>query len=119
MLKYFRTREAPVFSDVADQDGWHVLALGGEQELRGRFTDLPDAARRRLEFGRPDGLHRVHDDERRLETGDFLQDPLDARFRQQIQRRVTHAEAVAAVLDLVLRLLARRVEHRADVAGEV
>src|SRR5688572_387264 len=119
MLKYFRTRQASIFRDVAHQDGWHVLALGGEEELCRRFPDLPDAARRRLELGRPHRLHRVHDDERRLEARDFLQDPLDACFGQQIEGRLPHAETVAAALHLMFGFLARRVEHGADVAREV
>ena len=51
VLQYFRPRQASIFSDVADEDGRYVLALGSEEKLRGRFTHLPNAARRRLEFG--------------------------------------------------------------------
>jgi hypothetical protein len=54
-----------------------------------------------------------------LEARDFLQDPLDARFGQQIERRLSHAEPVAAALHLVLGFLARGVEDRAVIAREV
>ena len=74
---------------------------------------------RRLELDREDRLDRVDDDERRLEPRDLLEDALDAGFGQQVQRRGADAEAIAAALDLVLGLLARRVEHRADFAREV
>ena len=58
-------------------------------------------------------------DERRLQARDLLEDALDARLRQQIERRVADAEPIAAALDLVLGLLARCVEHGADRAREV
>ena len=58
-------------------------------------------------------------DERRLEARDLLENALDAGFGQQIQRRRADAETIAAALDLMLGLLARRVEHRADLAREV
>ena len=119
VLQYFRPREASVFRDVAHQHRRHVLPLGGKEKLRGGFPHLPDAARRRLEPARPHRLHRVDDHQRRLEAGDLFEDALDAGLRQEIERRRADAEPVAAALDLVLRLLAGRVEHGADVAGEV
>ena len=59
------------------------------------------------------------DHERGLEARDLFEDALDARLGQQVERRVADAEPLAAALDLVLRFLARRVEHRPDFAREV
>ena len=74
---------------------------------------------RRLELDRKHRLDRIDDDERRLEARDLFEDALDAGFGQQIERRRADAEPIAAALDLVLGLLARRVEHRTDLAREV
>jgi len=106
VLERLRSGEVAVLGHVADEDGRDVLTLGGKQELRRRLAHLPHAAGRRLELDREDGLNGVDDDECRLEPRDLLQDPLDARFGQQIERRGANAEPVAAALDLVLGLLA-------------
>ena len=50
---------------------------------------------------------------------DFLDQPLDAGFGEQIERRTTNAEALASGLDLVLGFLAGSVEDGADVRGKV
>jgi hypothetical protein len=71
-----------------------------------RLPHLPDAARRGLELGRPHRLHRIDNHQGRFEARNFLEDPLDARFGQEIQRRLSHAEPVAAALHLVLGLFA-------------
>jgi hypothetical protein len=46
-------------------------------------------------------LNRIDDQERRLHAIDFLEQPLDARFRQQVQRRAPDAQTLAAQFDLV------------------
>jgi hypothetical protein len=119
VLEHLRSGEAAVLGDVADEDGGNVLALRGEQELCRRFAHLADAAGRRLELHREHGLHRVDDHERRPQPGDLLEDALDAGLRQQVERRNADAEPVAAALDLMLRLLARGVQHRPDGAREM
>ena len=48
----------------------------------------------------------------------LLEDPLEAGLGQQVDRRVADAEPFAARLHLVLRFLARAVEHRPHRAGE-
>ena len=51
--------------------------------------------------------------ERRLQARGLLEDALDARLGQQVERRRADAEPVAPHLDLVFGLLPRAVEHRA------
>ena len=114
VLEHLRAGEAAVLGDVADEKRRHVLSLGGKEQLRGRLAHLPDAAGRRLQLQREHCLDRVDDDERRLEPRDLLEDPLETGLGKQVQRRAPDAEPLAARLDLMLRLLARAVEHRAD-----
>jgi hypothetical protein len=61
----------------------------------------------------------LDDQQRGLDAADLLENALGAGLRQQVERRVAHAQPVAARLDLVFRLLARGIEHRTDVVGEV
>ena len=96
-----------------------VLPLRREQQLRRRLAHLPDAARRRLKLQREDGLHRVDDDQRRLDARDLLENALEAGFGEQIERRAADREPLAARLDLMLGLLARAVEDRAAAARHV
>ena len=95
------------------------VPLGGEQELRRRLAHLADAAGRRLELQREHRLHGVDDEQRRLDAADFLEDALDAGLGEQVQRRVADAETIAARLDLMLGLLARGIEHGADVCAKL
>ena len=113
VLERLRSGEAAVLRDVADEERRHVLALRREQQLRGRLAHLADAAGRRLKLQREDRLNGVDDDERRLDAGDLLEDPLETGFGEQIQRRVADREPLAARLDLMLGLFAGAVEHRA------
>src|SRR5262245_50371038 len=119
MLERLRPREVAVFGNVTDENGRNVLPFRGKQKLRGGFTDLPDAARRRLELDGKNRLYRIDDDERGLEASDFFEDAFDARFRKQVEGRCTDAQPVAAALDLVLGFLARRIEDWSDVGGEM
>jgi hypothetical protein len=57
MLERLRARETAFLRDVAHQEGWNVLSLGGEEQLRRRLADLADAAGRGLELQREDGLN--------------------------------------------------------------
>ena len=79
-----------------------------------RLANLTDAARRRLELQREHGLDGVDDDERRLEAGNLLENPLEAGLGEQEERRAAHAEPLTARLDLMFRLLTRAVQHRSD-----
>ncbi len=119
VLERLRAGEVAVLRDVADEHRRDVLSFRGEQKLRGRLAHLADAAGRRLELDREDGLDRVDDDERRLQPRDLFEDALDACLGQQVERRGADAKAIAAALDLVLGLFAGCVENRADLAREV
>ena len=111
--------EIAVLRDVSDQHDRHVAALRGEQQMRRDFAHLADAAGGGLKPRGEDRLNRIDDHERGLEPFDLLEDALEARFGEQIQRRAIDREPLAAQLDLVLRLLARAVEDRAYGARDV
>ena len=119
VLERLGAGEAAVLGHVSDEKRRDVVALGGEQKLRRRFAHLADAAGRRLKLQREHGLNRVDDEQPRPHAADFFEDALDARLREQEQRRVADAKPVAARLDLMLRLFARCVEHGADRLREV
>ena len=74
---------------------------------------------RGLKLDRKDRLHGVDHDQCRLQAGHLLEDALDARFREQVERCLADAEAVATALDLVLRFLSRSVEDRANLTREM
>ena len=93
VLERLRAGEAAVLRDVADEERRDVLALRREQQLRRRFAHLPDAAGRRLELQREHRLNRIDDHQRRLDARDLLEDPLEAGFGEQIQRRVADRRA--------------------------
>jgi hypothetical protein len=107
----FGPARLPSLVTCAHQHRGNVLPLRREQELRGRLAHLADAAGRRLELDRENGLDRIDDHERRPQARDLLEDALETRFRQEIERRRADAEPIAAALDLVLRFLARGIEH--------
>jgi hypothetical protein len=111
--------EAAVFRDVADEKGRHVASFRSEQQLRCRFAHLSDAAGRRLELERKHRLDGVDDDQRRLDARNLVENALEARFGEQIQRRVADGEPLAARFDLVLGFLARAVENGTDRSGQV
>ena len=104
---------------MPDEERRQVLPLGREQELRRRFPHLTDTPGRRLELEREHRLHRVDDEKPGLDPADLLEDALDARLGEQVERRVADAEPIAARLDLVLRLLAGGVEHGPDAVSEI
>ena len=83
------------------------------------FPHLPDAAGRRLEFQREDGLDRIDDDEGGTQPRNLFEDALEAGLRQDVERRAFDAEALAPRLDLMLRFLARAVQHRPGGLREV
>ena len=66
-----------------------------------------------------DGLYRVDDDQRRLQSRDLLQDAFQAGFCQEVQWRAADAQPLPARLDLVLGLFTGTVEHRADGLRDV
>ena len=98
VLERLRAGEIAVLRDVADEKGRDVLPLRGEQQLRCGLAHLADAAGRRLELEREDGLDRIDDDERRAKPRDLLEDALETGFGEQIQRRAFDAEPLAARL---------------------
>src|SRR4029077_14912560 len=88
VLERFRSGEAAVLRDVADEEGRDVLSLGGEEQLRRRLAHLANAAGRRLTTQRADPPDLVDEDDRRSNPGDLLENALEARFGEQVQRRL-------------------------------
>src|SRR5262245_20096150 len=119
MLQCLRPREVAILGDVANENSRNVLTFRSKQELRRRFAHLSDAAGRRLELDGKDRLYRVDDNQGRFEARDFLEDAFDARFREQVERRCTDTQSIATALDLMLGLLAGRIEDWSDVGGEM
>ena len=119
VLEHLRPGQAAVFRHVADEHRRQVPALRGEQQIGRGLPHLADAAGRRLHLERKDRLNRIDDEQRRLHAIDLLDQPLDARLGQQVERRAADAEALAAQLDLVLRFFARAVEDGADIRRDV
>ena len=114
VLERFRSGQAAFLGYVSDEEGRDVVPLRREQQLRRGFAHLADAARRRLKFHREDRLHRIHDHQRRFDTRNLFENPLQTRLGEQVQRRPADAEPFAARFDLMLRLLAGAVEDRPD-----
>ena len=90
VLERLRTGEAAVLRHVSDEQRRNVPPFRGEEQLGRRLTHLADTAWRRLELEREHGLDGIDDHEGRLDAGDFLEDALQTRFSEQIQRGVTH-----------------------------
>ena len=111
--------DVAVLGDVADEERRNVMALGHEQELGGRLADLANAAGRRLELQREHRLHRVHHQQCRLDPSHLFENPLDAGFGEQVERRIADAQPIAARLDLVFGFFARGVQHGAHIVSEV
>src|SRR5437762_5931760 len=101
MLERFRAGEVPVLRYVPDEERRDVLPLGFEEQLRRRLAHLPDAAGRRLEFQGEDCLNRIDDHQCRFDPRDLVENPFETRLREEIERRITDGEALAARLDLV------------------
>ena len=51
---------------------------------------------RGLEFQREDRLNRIDDQERRLQARDLLEDPFEAGFGEDVERRAGDAQSLAA-----------------------
>ena len=83
VLECLGAGETAVLGDVADEKRREVLAFGREQQLRGRFANLTDAARGRLELQRIDGLDRIDDHECGFDARDFLENTLETGFGEQ------------------------------------
>ena len=111
--------QAAVLRHVTDEEGRDVLTFRHKQQLRRGLAHLPDAPRRGLEFQREDRLHGVDDYEGRFDAGDLLQNPLEARLSEQIQRSIAHGQALAARLDLMFGFFPRAVEHRSGGSRHV
>ncbi len=105
VLQRLRAGEIAVLRDVADQHDGDIFPLGCEQQMRGHFAHLSDAAGGRLEPRGKDRLDGIHDDQRRLQSLDLFENALQTGFRQQVQRRAIDGQPFAAQFDLMLRFL--------------
>ena len=77
-----RARQAPLLGHVADQPDADLLALGHLREAAGHLAHLAQAARGGFEGVAPDGLDRVHDDQRRASGWRSARAPPPGRSRR-------------------------------------
>ena len=119
MLERLWSSQAAVLRHVANEQGWHILTLRHEQQLCGGLAHLTDAARGRLKLQGEDRLNGIDDDQRRFDAGDLFENSFETRFSEQIERRLSDGEALAARFHLMLRLFAGAVQHRADGSCQI
>src|SRR5262245_61907804 len=112
VLEHLGPGETAVLGHVSDDEHRHVLTFCREQDLRRCFAHLANTTWRRLHLQREDGLDRIDDEERGPQAYELLEDAFETGLGEKVQRRAANPEPLASQLDLMLRLLARAVEHR-------
>ena len=117
VLEQPRPGDRAVLGDVADEHG-RDAALLGHPDQRGRdLADLADVARRPVDLGAGDGLHRVDDQQVGLDRVDVAEDRGQVGLGGQEQVVAQCADAVGPQPHLGGGLLAGDVE-RASPLGE-
>ena len=111
MLEDARTGNRALLGHVPDQDHGNRALLGEPCELRRAFAHLCDAAWRRFERLRVDGLDRVDHHDLGLTAADCRDDCLELHFRQQLDRSVDQTQAPGTHRNLLGRLLSGHVER--------
>ena len=111
VLEHARAGDRALLRHVADEQHDHAALLGESRQLRRAFAHLRDAAGRRRERFRVDGLDRVDDDDLRRRRVDRGDDRLELHFGQQLDRRVDESETLRAQRDLLGGFLAGDVQR--------
>ncbi len=101
VLERLGSGDVAVLGHVSDEKRRDVVALRGEEKLRRRFAHLADAPRGRLKLQREHRLYGVDDEQARPHAADFFEDALDTGLCEQVERRITDAEPIAARFDLM------------------
>ena len=111
MLQHARAGHVAILGHVAHQQ--HRNAGGFRQGgQRGRYrARLRHAARYALHAHGVHGLHRIDDDEARLELIHVAKDRIQVGLGRQVQRFLERPGAFGAGPDLAGGFLGRRIEH--------
>ena len=118
MFEDTRAGQCAVLGHMADKDQWNLVDLRKFDETRGRFSNLCDRARKRCDFGAPDGLDRVDDQEAGNRCDCLVDDVADVSVRKYSQVRRTHAESIPAQFQLGGRLFTTDVQDVLPFFGE-
>ena len=108
--------DGAVLGDMADQQRGHAALLGGADQRAGHLADLRHAARRAVDLGGGDGLHRVEDQQGRLHRVQVAEDGGQVGLGGEIEVVVERADPVGAQPHLARGLLAGDVERAVLVA---
>ena len=104
VLEYPRSGNRTLLGHMPDQDHGNPALFGEPRELRRAFAHLRDAARRRLQRLRIDGLDRVDDHDLGLTHANCRDDCLELHLCLQIDRGVDQTQAPGAHRNLLGRL---------------
>ena len=111
VLQDFRAGDAALLVDVADEQDGRPVLFGKAEDGGAAFSHLRDAAGRRLDQFREDGLDGVDDNQVGLDGAGLIQDVFQVGLAQDVERIGRYgAEAVGAEFQLLATLLARDVE---------
>jgi hypothetical protein len=113
VLQHTRTGERSVLGHMPDQKDDRVLLLGETDQLGGRLAHLRDRAGGRLQGVGVEGLNGVDDHHARPLLRRGREDRLDIGLGKQPDPVARQSEPMGAQPDLLGRLLAADVEHRA------
>ena len=115
VLQRLRSRDAPFFGDVANEDHRAVGCTSSTGEPVGGAAHLTNAASRTLKSAERCGLNRVNDQEGRPCEHQRLADRANFALRKELnplRRRTLHqAEPLGAIRDLRRRLFARCIKN--------
>ena len=85
VLERTRAGDRAVLGDVANEDRRHRAILGDRREHRGDLPDLGNAARDAVDAGGRDRLHRIDDQQARVNRRDMRDDRVQVGLRGQVK----------------------------------
>ena len=117
VLEQARARDGAFLGYMADEQGAHIAFLRGGNHGGGHLSHLSDTAGAALNFCGGEGLHRVDNQQRRVNLLDMRQGGAEVGFTGQVKGLRDSADAVGTELDLRGRLLAGDIQDRARRLG--
>src|SRR6266566_4185651 len=84
VLERLRSRNAPALGDVPDEQYRRPRFLGEPHQPGGALADLADVARGAFELFSVGRLHRVEQDDARLQLGGVMQNGFEARLAEDV-----------------------------------
>ena len=112
-----RSGDGSILGHVADENQRDIVGLGGCGQRGGHRAHLGDAAGDAVGIGGGHGLHRVHDDQRRLDRRDVIQHRVQVGFGGQVDLVTAAIDAVGSQPDLAGGLLARDIQRASAGLG--